>query len=120
MHLHFMTDVVKICLKKLNAIYRRAVKHLIFEPGLPTDEKLKKLKLLPLDKHLEYNKLILIHKTIHGKTPSYLTNLIQKSTIRLDTINLITPRARIDLYKTSLAFSGTKLWILSNLSNKRN
>ena len=51
-----------------------------------------------------------MQKIVNGKTPSYLTKLIKKSTIRLDSKNLITPKSRIDLYQTSLAFSGSELW----------
>ena len=113
-HINYASTLYDGCskdmLKQLNSIYRRAVKHLIFQPGLPTDDKLQKLKLLPLEKHLQYNKLILMQKIVNGKTPSYLTKLIKKSTIRLDSKNLITPPSRIDLYQTSLAFSGSQLW----------
>ena len=113
-HINYASTLYDGCskdmLKQLNSIYRRAVKHLIFQPGLPTDDKLQKLKLLPLEKHLQYNKLILMQKIVNGKTPSYLTKLIKKSTIRLDSKNLITPPSRIDLYQTSLAFSGSQQW----------
>ena len=113
-HINYASTLYDGCskdmLKQLNSVYRRAVKHLISQPGLPTDEKLKRLKLLPLEKHLEYNKLILMQKIYYGKTPSYLTNLIKKSVVRNDSNNLVLPIPRIDLCKTSLAFSGTQLW----------
>ena len=113
-HINYASTLYDGCskdlFKQLNSIYRRAVKHLIFQPGLPTDEKLKKLKLLPLDKLLEYNKLILIHKMYYDKTPSYLNNLMKKSTDRYASKNLVSPLPRIDLHKASLAFFGAQLW----------
>lgn len=113
-HLNYSSTLFDRCskdnLKQLNSIHRRAVKHLIMQPGQSTDEKLKILNILPLEKQYEYNKLILMHKIYNGKTPTYLEDLIQKSTERYSSMNLITPLPRIDLCKTSLTFSGSQLW----------
>ena len=94
----------------INSVHRKAVKHLINDPELQTDDKLKKLKVLPLSKQYEYNKIILVHKVYHDLAPPYLNNLIRKAPNRYDSKNLILPLPRIDLYKNSLSFSGAALW----------
>ena len=113
-HLNYASTLYDQCskdnLKQLNSIHRRAVKHLIMQPGQSTDEKLKILKILPLEKQFEFNKIILMHKIYNGKTPTYLEDLIQKSTQRYASMNLVTPLPRIDLCKSSLTFSGSQLW----------
>ena len=113
-HINYASTVWDGCskdaLKKLNSVYRRAIKHLIYNPSLNTDEKLKSLKLLPLEKHLEFNKSIIVHKINNGKSPSYLTQLMNKATPRYNSKNLIPPRSFNDCFKTSLAFSGSILW----------
>ena len=50
------------------------------------------------------------HKINHWKTSSYLTQLINKATPRYNSKNLIPPRSFNDCFKTSLAFSGSKVW----------
>ena len=93
----------------INSVHRKAVKHLVNDPELQTDDKLKKLKVLPLSKQYEYNKIILVHKVYHDLAPPYLNNLIRKAPNRYDSKNLILPLPRIDLYKNSLSFSGAAL-----------
>ena len=79
-------------------------------PNLDTDQKLKHLNLLPLEKQLEINKIIMIHKLYNEKAPTYLTKLIQKATPRYNSKNLIKPRSFNDCFDTSLAYSGSCLW----------
>ena len=94
----------------VNAIHRKAVRHLINNPEQQTDEKLKTLNILPLAKQYEYNKIVLVHKIYHEMTPSYLNNLIRKAPNRYHSKSLILPLPRIDLFKNSLSFSGAALW----------
>ena len=109
----------KDLLKKLNSVHRRAIKQLIYNPNLDTDQKLKQLNLLPLEKHLEINKIIMVHKLYNEKAPPYLTKLIQKATPRYNSKNLIKPRSFNEMFDTSLAYSGSCLWnkLLSKIKN---
>ena len=96
-------------MKRLNSLYRRAAKLILPNPYLSTEHKLRDLKILPLAQHLKFNKGILMHKVWTSSVPSYISNLFtqQKSRSRLD---FCIPRPRIDLYKTSLSYSGSHLW----------
>ena len=100
----------QLIFKKINSIHRRAVKKLIDNQTLDTDQKLKKLTILPLKKQLEFNKLLLIYKIYNEETPPYLYNIITKAPRRYNSKNLIVPKPKLDLFKTSLAFSGSTLW----------
>ena len=102
--------------KQLNSIHRRAVKHLTNNQSLNTDEKLKALNILPLRKHLELKKLLMIHKIYYNQAPHYLTNIITKASTRYYSKNVIIPKTNMDLYKSSLSFSGAILW--NRLPNK--
>ena len=57
-------------------------------------------------------------KVSSGETPEYIRSLSNKSTSRYGSNNCIPPRPRIDLYKTSLAFSGSSIWNSLPLSIK--
>merc|ERR1712074_321892 len=65
-HINYASTIWDGCckdaLEKLNSVYRRAIKHLIHNPNLSTDEIIEELYLLPLDKQLEVNKTILYRK----------------------------------------------------------
>ena len=97
-------------LKKINSMHRRAVKNIIPNKGISTDAKFVSLNILPLSKHLMYNKAIVVHKIIHDKAPPYLTPLLKKASTRYGSTNLILPLPRIDICKSSLAYSGSLIW----------
>ena len=113
-HINYASTIYDGCSKEthkqLNSIHRRAIKHLNSKPAKTTDDKLKRLKILPLEKQFELNKTLLVHKIYYNKTPSYLSDIIQKTPERYNSKNAILPLPRIDLFKTSLSFSGTLLW----------
>jgi hypothetical protein len=101
--------------KRLNSLHRRAVKLIADQAtcAISTDDKFKQFGVLPLHKQLTYNKLVLMRKVTLVKTPNYLNSLFhltqrQSRTLRNDTI--ITPKPRLDIYKTSFSYSGAKLW----------
>lgn len=100
----------EVHLKKVISLYRRGVK--LTQPGCnSTDEKFDQLKLLPLTKQHEFNKLVLMHKIVHGKSPAYLRSLItrsQRENTRHSLFQL--PKVRIDIFKASLSFSGSDVW----------
>ena len=113
-HINYASTIWDGCsqdtLKKLNALHRRAVKQINCCQTTTTDKKLKQMNILPLKKQLDLNKTILIHKIYNHKTPTYLTNIITKASNRYNSKKLIVPQPKLDLFKTSLSFSGSILW----------
>ena len=96
-------------LKKLNTLYKRGIKIILPDPTLSTREKQVVLDILPLNKQLEFHKLVSVFKTRFTLTPDYVTNLLISS-YRNNSTNYLLPPARIDLFKTSFSFSGALLW----------
>ena len=115
-HIDYASTVWDGCgdihMKKLNSLYKRALKQVLPESSFTTQDRLNTLSLLPLNRYLNYNKCTLMHKILHGKSPGYLAKLFHYPVTRTRTprTNLIIKRSRIDIYKTSLSFSGAKLW----------
>ena len=97
-------------MKKLNSLYKRAIKLINVQKDITTDQKFSILGTLPLEKQLKMNKAVLVYKVLNGLSADYLDHLCRKPTQRYGSINLIVPFARIDLYKTSFSFSGSVLW----------
>ena len=93
---------------KLNSLHRRAAKLLLPDKNSSTDEKMKALSILPLQKQLYFNKAVLMFKVNRRMTPSYIISLFTESNNR--TNRYVLPKPRIDLYKTSLSFSGSTCW----------
>ena len=102
----------------MNSLHRCAANLILSDPSAPTDDKLKSLKLLPLTKQLKYNKAVMMFKVRNGKTPEYIRSLFTRSSSSYGSNDFIPPRPRIDLYKTSLAFSGSSVWNSLPLSLK--
>ena len=99
-------------LKELNSLHRRAAKHILPDKTLTTDQKLKKLQILPLDQHLLFNKGVVMFKVWNKSVPDYLSVLFKRQETRYPTsrLNFNIPLPRIDIYKTSLSFSGPSFW----------
>ena len=97
-------------LKKLNSLHRRAAKIIVPSPFLSTSEKLLSANILPLKQQFELNIALLVYKTRYELAPQYLARLLSRADSRYESNNYILPRTRIDLYKTSFAFSGASVW----------
>ena len=101
-------------LKKLNSLHRRAAKLIADQSmcSISTDAKLRNLNILPLRKQLLFNKLVFMYKVTRSKTPPYVTDLFCYSHKPFETLrnDLIVPKPRIDLFKTSFSYSGAKQW----------
>ena len=100
-------------LVRLHSIHKRALKRM-HKISCNSNEQYTFCKPLSLTNHLKYNKCVMMHKLVHGKCPYYLEQIIESS-LRCRSINsrnmtLILPRPRIDLYKSSLRYSGTYVW----------
>ena len=97
-------------LKKLNSLYKRATKIILPDPLLSTLEKQASLDILPLNKHLEFNKIITVFKARNELAPDYIAKLLITSSSRYNFSKYLLPRTRIDMFKTSFSFSGAFLW----------
>lgn len=98
--------------KRLNSIYKRAVQIIDRRP-IPSTDKFRHLNILGLHQQLTLNKCVFMHKILNNMTPQYLiTKFIshqeRKRTSRYNTLPL--PLPRIDLFKTSMSFSGPFAW----------
>lgn len=94
--------------KPLISVQRRAVKNVLLKNKLHSND-FASLHILPLKERLEFNKCVLIHKILQGKSSPRLSNLFARNLSR-NNKKLNTPIPRIDLYKSSLKYSGSILW----------
>ena len=98
--------------KPINSLHRRAAKLILPDPNLSTENKMETIGMLSLKNHLSYNKAVLMHKILNDKAPSYLVQLFAEAPSRYFSFrrNLTIPKPRLDIYKTSLSFSGAHTW----------
>ena len=96
-------------LKPLNSIHKRAVKNILLKTSTLSNEDYQKLKLLPFSYKFQYNKGLLMYKILMGLSPHYLYDLFSFNDSRT-TYKINTPIPRIDLFKTSLSYSGSVFW----------
>ena len=68
------TDVV-VLKKRLNSLHRRAVKLILPDTTLSTDQKLKEMRIMSLQKQLEYNKGLFMYRVLSNEAPGYISNL---------------------------------------------
>ena len=95
-------------INQLNSLHRLAAKLLISDENSSTNEKPKAHSILPLQKHLDFNKAVLMCNVNKQLVPSYMIYLFRDSNNIPDRYTLAKPR--IDLYETSLSFTGSSCW----------
>ena len=76
-------------------------------PNMAIEEKMLSLNILPLEKQFIFRKALIVYKTLHNQTPNYMQSLLQTASSRYNPQKLLPPLPRIDLYKTSLAYSSS-------------
>ena len=105
----------KNSLKPLHSLYKRALKLILKKQSSLEQNDYNLLNILPY--RLKYNKGIYMQKIMAGNAPPSLTRLFPiNSSRKQNKINI--PRRRIDLFKSSLTFSGASLWSSLPLSVK--
>ena len=103
------SDVLK---KRLNSLHRRAVKLILPDTTLNTDQKLKEMRIMSLQKQLDYNKGLFMYRVLSNEAPGYISNLYTHTPSRYSNsrnYHLSLPRPRIDIFKTSISFSSAYL-----------
>ena len=69
-------DGCSVVLKKiLNSLHRRAVKLIFPDTTLNTDQKLKDMTIMSLQKQPEYNKGLFLYRVLNNEAPEYISNL---------------------------------------------
>ena len=68
---------------------------------------------MSLQKQLEYNKGLFMYRVLSNEAPEYISNLYTHTPSRYSksrNYQLSLSRPRIDVFKTSISFSGAYLW----------
>ena len=96
-------------LKHLSSLHRRALKLILLKSSTLSISDYKGLDILPLKSKLQYNKAVFMFKILSGRAPPSLS---QKFIVKNNrhSLRIVPPRLRIDLFKTSLIYSGSCLW----------
>ena len=98
---------------------KRAARSILDKPiETPSAELFAELKWMKFPKRVMYQKAILMYKIMHNLTPPYLASIFKFSrevhdrTLRSTSDNLLyVPKPNFELYRNSLAYSGSKIWI---------
>ena len=96
-------------LKPLVSLHKRSIKIILNRNSSLTISDYKTLNILPLKLKLTYNKGIMMHRIMMGYAPTNLSTRFPINYAR-HSKSISTPLPRIDLFKTSLTYSGGMLW----------
>jgi len=124
-HINYASSLWDGCsdvhISKVNSLHRRSAKIILRNYSATTEQKLKTLNILPLEKQLLFNKYVTMFKVFHKEVPSYLQLSFTRATNRYGSLNFIPPIPRIDLYKSSFSFSGSSVWnsLPSNIKSQQ-
>ena len=106
----------QVHMRKLNSLHRRGVKLISNYPQTDQSDNANfnicSTNMLSLQDQFYYNIAVFMFKIRHGLAPSYLSQFFVEAPTRYGSCNFILPRTRVDLFKTSLAFSGSAAWNL--------
>ena len=107
------SSVVRCSQKEFKFSPQESVKLILPDTILTTDQKLKEMRIMSLQKQLEYNKGLFKHRVLSSEAPEYISNLYTHTSSRYSNsrnYHLSLPRPRIDIFKTSICFSGAYIW----------
>ena len=91
------------------SLHKRALKAIHLKNTTLAISDYNFLSILPLKERLKHNKGVLIHKIMSGKVPPSLRAKFSLNQSRhFGKFNI--PLPRIDLFKSSLVYSGSVLW----------
>ena len=99
-------------------LQKRAAR-IILDKGIdtPSKEMFKQLSWMEFPERVTFQKAVMMYKIFNNLTPSYLPNYfkftseIHKRSLRSTTENLLhIPKPNTELYRNSLAYSGSKIW----------
>ena len=96
-------------LKPLQSLHKRALKLVLLTKLSLSSSHYTQLNILPLNLRLEYNKGIMMHKIMTGHAPEILSSKFILNSSR-NTNKLCVPIPRIDMFKSSLSYSGCIIW----------
>ena len=96
-------------LKPLVRLHKRAIKTILLTKSTLTRDDYSTLNILPLKQRFLFNKGTLMHRVLSGEAPPSLINNFRVNDTR-NTNKVATPTPRLDLFKSSLAYSGSILW----------
>lgn len=98
-------------IKPVTRTHKRAIKQILLKSASLTTNDFKSLGILPLKKKLILNKASLMYKIMNKHAPQSLIDNCPKNEKRQNHNELeICSKPRINLYKTSLHYSGGTLW----------
>ena len=81
------SDVLK---KRINSLHRRAVKLILPDTTLTTDQKLKEMRIVSLQQQPEYNKGLFIYRVLSNEAPGYISNCTHTLPHAIPTLGTIT------------------------------
>ena len=96
-------------IRPLRSIHRRAIKIVRLASSSLTPQDYIDLNILPLSLKLQLNKSVFMYKIMNGLAPPSLTSKFQVNSSRYSD-NILIPKPRVDIFKTSLLYSGGTLW----------
>ena len=95
-------------LKPLHRIYKRALKAALLKSSTLTKLDYYKLNMFPLKEVLSINKCCFMHRILSKNAPDSLYDTFEINP--RNPTKVLSPSPRIELFKSSLLYSGSKLW----------
>ena len=112
------------CIKPLSRLYKRGLKLTMLKSSALNATDYKSIDILPLSLRFEYNKAVIMHKVVTGYSPPTILNSFKINEKR-HKHKIVLPLPRIDLFKSSLSYSGGLYWnnlpdFLKNINDIKN
>jgi hypothetical protein len=103
-------------LTKLHRLQKRAARLIYNDPISSSADLFKKLKWMPMEKLIEYEKLVLVYKSLNMKCPQYMHDMLsyqsnERYSMRSTTQRkLVVPKVNVEMFRKSFVYSGSHLW----------
>ena len=106
----------KTLLDSLYRLQKRVARMVLDDYEINENDLFKCLKWLTIYQRVEYQTVLMVYKSLHGLTPSYISDLFRISgenyryNLTNSHINLHLPKSRTNMMKRSFSYKGAQLW----------
>ena len=107
----------KLQIERIHKLQKRAARVILDSPPDSSSKPLfEELGWLTVFERVEYNKAILLYKSMNNMSPTYISSLFNfqnseyYSLRSIENNNMAIPKHNTELFKNSFQYSGTKIW----------
>ena len=109
-------NTTKDNLTKLHRLQKRAARLVCNDSTSSSNDLFSKLKWIPIERRIEYGKLVMVYKSLNNICPQYMKDMLSHQTNTNYNMRstsqgkLSVPKVNVEMFRKSFVYSASHLW----------